>query len=64
LDDEQLDSGDDENRYDRRDDRMDEAADEGDFAETVNIMDVSLARAPVPATSDGEVRLHEMQSQS
>jgi RNA polymerase-associated protein LEO1 len=54
LDDEQLDSGDDENRYDRRD-RMDEAADEDDFGETVNIMDVGLARAPVPATNDGEV---------
>jgi RNA polymerase-associated protein LEO1 len=49
-----LDSGDDENRYDRRD-RMDEAADEDDFGETVNIMDVGLARAPVPATNDGEV---------
>lgn len=56
LDDEQLDSGDDENRYDRRDDRMDEAADEDGYPETVNIMDVGLARAPVPATNDGQVR--------
>lgn len=55
LDDEQLDSGDDENRYDRREDRMDEAVDEGHFGETVNIMDVGLARAPVPATNDGQV---------
>ncbi|KAJ6103147.1 hypothetical protein N7486_005574 [Penicillium sp. IBT 16267x] len=55
LEDEQLDSGDDENRYDRREDRMDEAPDEDDYAETVNIMDVGLARAPVPATNDGEV---------
>ncbi|KAJ5637378.1 hypothetical protein N7490_007257 [Penicillium lividum] len=55
LEDEQLDSGDDENRYDRREDRMDEAPDEDEFAETVNIMDVGLARAPVPATNDGEV---------
>ena len=56
LDDERLDSGDDEDRYDRREDRMDEAPDQEDFGETVNIMDVGLARAPVPATSDGEVR--------
>lgn len=55
LDDEQLDSGDDENRFDRREDRMDEAADGEDYGETVNIMDVGLARAPVPATNDGEV---------
>lgn len=34
---------------------MDEAPDEDDYAETVNIMDVGLARAPVPATNDGEV---------
>ncbi|KAJ5307239.1 hypothetical protein N7476_007895 [Penicillium atrosanguineum] len=54
LDDEQLDSGDDDNRYDRRD-RMDEAADDDGFGETVNIMDVGLARAPVPATNDGQV---------
>ncbi|KAJ5414827.1 hypothetical protein N7509_000161 [Penicillium cosmopolitanum] len=55
LDDEQLDSGDDEGRDDRRD-RMDVGADAGDFDEAeVNIMDVSLARAPEPVTSDGEV---------
>ena len=34
---------------------MDEAADEEDFGETVNIMDVGLARAPAPATNDNEV---------
>ncbi|KAJ5086345.1 hypothetical protein NUU61_007652 [Penicillium alfredii] len=55
LDDEQLDSGDDEGRYDRREDRMDDAVDEEGYGETVNIMDVGLARAPVPATNDGEV---------
>lgn len=55
LDDEHLDSGDDENRFDRREDRMDEAADGEDFGETVNIMDVGLARAPAPATNDNEV---------
>lgn len=55
LNDEQLDSGDDEGRYDRFEDRMDEAEDE--FGDTVNILDVGLARAPVPAASDGEVRL-------
>ncbi|KAJ5151843.1 hypothetical protein N7492_010138 [Penicillium capsulatum] len=55
LDDERLDSGDDEDRYDRREDRMDEAPDQEDFGETVNIMDVGLARAPVPATNDGQV---------
>lgn len=56
LDDERLDSGDDEGRSDRREDRMDEGLDQEDIDETVNILDVSLARAPVPATSDGEVR--------
>lgn len=55
LDDEQLDSGDDENRHDRLEDRMDETADGDDYGETVNIMDVGLARAPVPATNDSEV---------
>lgn len=57
LDDEQLDSGDDEGRDDRRGDRMDVADDGDQFDETeVNIMDVTLARAPVPVNSDGEVR--------
>lgn len=55
LDDEQLDSGDDEDRFDRREDRMDEAADGEDFGQTINIMDVGLARAPAPATNDDEV---------
>ncbi|KAJ5160554.1 uncharacterized protein N7482_007558 [Penicillium canariense] len=53
LDDERLDSGDDEDRYDRRDDRMDEAPD-GE-TESVTIAEMTIARAPVPATTDGEV---------
>ncbi|KAJ5587897.1 uncharacterized protein N7459_003662 [Penicillium hispanicum] len=55
LDDERLDSGDDEDRYDRRGDRMDEVADEEHVAEELNIMDVDLARAPIPMTNDGQV---------
>ncbi|BDD55055.1 hypothetical protein MAP00_000610 [Monascus purpureus] len=56
LDDEQLDSGDDEDRYDRVGDRMDyEDGGDGEFAETVNVMDLSLGRAPVPASTNGEV---------
>ncbi|KAL4999545.1 Leo1-like protein-domain-containing protein [Aspergillus recurvatus] len=56
LDDRELDSADDEDRYDRVGDRMDyEEGEEGDFQETVNIMDLSLARAPVPKSSNGEI---------
>ncbi|GIK02694.1 hypothetical protein Aspvir_006753 [Aspergillus viridinutans] len=55
LDDEELDSGDDIDRYDRAGDRMDEDGLEGDYQETVNIMDLSLGRAPEPVTSNGEV---------
>lgn len=54
LDDEQLDSGDDEGRYDRMEDRMD-YEDGGEFRETVNIMDLSLGRAPEPVSTNGEV---------
>lgn len=44
-------------RYDRAGERMDyEAGGEGDYQETVNIMDLSLGRAPEPLTSNGEVR--------
>lgn len=53
LDDEQLDSGDDEGRYDRREDRMDEAPD-GE-TESLTIAEMTIARAPVPATNDPEV---------
>ncbi|KAJ5334374.1 hypothetical protein MYU51_016673 [Penicillium brevicompactum] len=52
LDDEQLDSGDDENRYDRRDDRMEDVQEE-QFQ--VHVAEQDLARAPVPLTNDGEV---------
>ena len=31
---------------------------EGGLGETVNIMDLSLGRAPEPVTSNGEVRKH------
>ncbi|KAF4268557.1 hypothetical protein CNMCM8057_008509 [Aspergillus fumigatus] len=55
LDDEELDSGDDIDRYDRAGDLMDEDGVEGDYQETVNIMDLSLGRAPEPVTSNGEV---------
>ncbi|PKX94450.1 Paf1-complex subunit LEO1 [Aspergillus novofumigatus IBT 16806] len=55
LDDDELDSGDDIDRYDRAGDRMDEDGVEGDYQETVNIMDLSLGRAPEPVTSNGEV---------
>jgi RNA polymerase-associated protein LEO1 len=53
LDDEQLDSGDDEGRYDRREDRMDEGPD-GE-TESLTIAEMTIARAPVPATNDPEV---------
>lgn len=40
-------------------DRMDyEDAGEGEFGETVNIMDLGLGRAPEPATTNGEVCRH------
>ncbi|OJI97670.1 hypothetical protein ASPVEDRAFT_122579 [Aspergillus versicolor CBS 583.65] len=56
LDDRELDSADDEDRYDRAGDRMDyEDGGEGELQETVNIMDLSLARAPEPRSSNGEV---------
>ena len=56
MNDEELDSGDDIDRNDRAGDRMDyEGGMEDDFRDTVNIMDLSLARAPEPATTNGEV---------
>lgn len=56
LDDEELDSGDDEGRYDRVADRMDyDEAEDGDYGETVNVMDLSLGRAPEPESTSGEV---------
>ncbi|KAL2830700.1 Leo1-like protein-domain-containing protein [Aspergillus pseudoustus] len=56
LDDAELDSADDEDRYDRVGDRMDyDDGGEEAFQETVNIMDLSLSRAPEPKTTNGEV---------
>ncbi|KAL4877201.1 Leo1-like protein-domain-containing protein [Aspergillus karnatakaensis] len=55
LDDRELDSADDEDRYDRAADRMDYDDGGDELQETVNIMDLSLARAPEPKTSNGEV---------
>ncbi|RDW76243.1 Paf1-complex subunit LEO1 [Aspergillus mulundensis] len=56
LDDRELDSADDEDRYDRVGDRMEyEDGGEGELRETVNIMDLNLARAPEPKSSNGEV---------
>ncbi|EEH06046.1 conserved hypothetical protein [Histoplasma capsulatum G186AR] len=53
LDDEELDSGDDEGRYDRHGSPMDE--DGMDYTESVNVMDLSLSRVPEPESTDGEV---------
>ncbi|RAL09306.1 Paf1-complex subunit LEO1 [Aspergillus homomorphus CBS 101889] len=56
LDDEELDSGDDVDRYDRAGERMDyEDGGEEHFQETVNVMDMTLSRAPEPLTSYGEI---------
>ncbi|PLB34610.1 Paf1-complex subunit LEO1 [Aspergillus candidus] len=55
LDDQELDSADDEDRYDRTGDRMDYEGAEDEYQETVNIMDLSLGRAPEPLTSKDEV---------
>ncbi|KAL8738572.1 MAG: hypothetical protein Q9190_007984, partial [Brigantiaea leucoxantha] len=58
LDDEALDSGDEEGRYDRLDeDGIDGYGDEEDGAQEARqrtIMDVNLSRHPVPEPSDGE----------
>ncbi|KAL4785104.1 Leo1-like protein-domain-containing protein [Aspergillus varians] len=55
MNDRELDSADDEDRYDRTGDRMDYEEGEGELQETVNIMDLSLARAPEPKSTNGEV---------
>lgn len=53
LDDEDLDSGDDEDRDDRR---LDDSQAQGDHAvQEVQGMDIDLGRAPIPEPSDGEV---------
>lgn len=53
LDDEQLDSGDDEGRWDRRGSPMDEDA--AEYSETLNIMDLNLGRTTEPESTDGHV---------
>ncbi|EEH16558.2 hypothetical protein PABG_06645 [Paracoccidioides brasiliensis Pb03] len=53
LDDEELDSGDDEGRYDRQGSPMDE--DGIYYPESLNVMDLSLSRVPEPESTDGEV---------
>lgn len=59
IDDEELDSGDDEGRYDRAGDRMDyDEGEEGGYRETLNVMDLNLGRAPEPESSNGEVCLN------
>ncbi|PGH19140.1 hypothetical protein AJ80_04218 [Polytolypa hystricis UAMH7299] len=54
LDDEELDSGDDADRFDRRGSPMEEDGPDYD-RETLNIMDLSLARAPGPESTDGDI---------
>ncbi|KAM5466544.1 Paf1 complex component [Microsporum audouinii] len=53
LDDVELDSGDDEGRYDRAGSPMEE--DGMEYGGTLNIMDLSLGRAPEPEPTDGQV---------
>lgn len=55
LDDEELDSGDDEDRNDRIEDDADGDMDMGIEGHSANIMDVKLGRHAVPDPSDGEV---------
>ena len=56
LDDEELDSGDDENRRDRLQDDEGYAQDEEDMeAHSQNVVDIRVARHPIPNPSDGEV---------
>ena len=55
LDDEELDSGDDEDRNDRLMDDADGDIDMGIEGHSANIMDVKLGRHAVPDPSDGEV---------
>lgn len=55
LDDNELDSGDDEGRWDRRGSPMDEDA--AKYSETLNIMDLNLGRTTEPESTDGQVSL-------
>ncbi|EEA20756.1 hypothetical protein TMatcc_000745 [Talaromyces marneffei ATCC 18224] len=60
LDDSDLDSGDDEGRYDRKEDRMDLGEDEEDGFGEVKVMDLSLGRAPEPRSTNGQVYTMEI----
>jgi RNA polymerase-associated protein LEO1 len=55
LDDEELDSGDDEGHYGRTGAPLDEEDGGTAYGETLNVMDLSLSRAPEPQSSNGEV---------
>jgi RNA polymerase-associated protein LEO1 len=56
LDDEELDSGNDDDRYGRAAAHIeDEDGEDAAYSETLNVMDLSLSRAPEPQSSNGEV---------
>ena len=57
IDDEELDSGDDENRNDRMEEDIEGYDDDGDGREqkAQNILDLKLGRHRIPRGSDGEV---------
>ena len=56
LDDEELDSGDDEGRHDREGDGADGENQEELQDSNANVMDANIGRHPDPRPSDGEVR--------
>jgi len=56
LDDEDLDSGDDEGRHDRMDEDMDGyGAEEIETQHSVSMADIEIGRHPIPHDADGEV---------
>ena len=57
LDDEELDSGDDEDRHDREGDGADGDNQEELQDSNANVMDANIGRHPDPRPSDGEVRI-------
>ncbi|KAL1956980.1 hypothetical protein VTO42DRAFT_6469 [Malbranchea cinnamomea] len=56
LDDEELDSGDDEDRFDRRGTPMDED-EEAEERVTLNVMDLALGRVAEPESTDGQIHI-------
>ncbi|KAI4144649.1 MAG: hypothetical protein L6R39_004095 [Caloplaca ligustica] len=63
LDDQDLDSGDDEGRRDRLDDGVDGYGDDEDEqgeTRSMNVADVRLGRHPIPRPSDGELYLFQL----